>query len=541
MSNSADTPGAHPGQGGSENGEGPGGRGAPEGQEAPEAEEIPRGGESPEDGEAPGRATEGTPADAPDDPETSAGTPPDGGDDSEQDAGPETAPAPRRRSRRRKVLKALAIGTAVLLVATAGTAYALYRKLNANIRTDEATAQILHEYESERPRRVEHQNAQNILLIGSDDRSGSNARYGGDEGSQRSDTTILLHLAEDRRGATAMSIPRDLMVQIPACATPDGGETRSQFAQFNWAFQFGGAACTIRTVENMTGIRIDHHLIMDFTGFKKMVDAVDGVEICLPEAVRDDAAKLDLPAGRQTVRGEDALAYVRARKSIGNGSDTQRMDRQQQFLASLVRKVKSGGVLLNPTKLYSVLDAATSSLIADEGLDSLGELYKLARGLERTPTQDVVFLTVPREPYVVDPNRDQLVQPEASALFTALREDRPIQVNEDDDGTGTPTGTETVDAEATGTPGMSETSGDKETTAAPETTGSTPPPGTPGGVASGQPDAEEGDDAASPSSSAATPDPSASASSSASGSPPASTEEPAFRGTTADRDICGEG
>ncbi|NUK13658.1 LCP family protein, partial [Streptomyces lunaelactis] len=153
----------------------------------------------------------------------------------------------------------------------------------------------------------------------------------------------------------------------------------SRTVQFNWAFQFAGAACTIRTVEKMSRIRIDHHMIIDFVGFKKMVDAVHGVEVCLPRPVNDVAAHLVLPAGRQTLHGEAALGYVRARKSLGNGSDTQRMERQQQFLGALVKKVQSNGVLLNPTRMYPLLDAATSSLTTDEDLASLTGLYELVR------------------------------------------------------------------------------------------------------------------------------------------------------------------
>lgn len=271
--------------------------------------------------------------------------------------------------------------------------------------------------------------AENILLIGSDSRAGDNRKYGRDDGgSQRSDTTILLHLAADRKSATAMSLPRDLMVRIPVCHRADGTATKKQFAQFNWAFEFGGAACTIRTVEKMTGVRIDHHMIVDFNGFKDMVDAVDGVEVCLKKPVDDTAAHLKLPAGRQTLHGEQALGYVRARKSIGNGSDTERMDRQQQFLGALVNKVQSNGVLLNPTRLYPVLDAATKALTTDPGLDSLKDLYELVRGMRDVPTDKVQFLTVPRQPYAADRNRDELVQPDADRLFKRLRDDDPVAV-----------------------------------------------------------------------------------------------------------------
>lgn len=283
-------------------------------------------------------------------------------------------------------------------------------------------------YERERPASVVH-DAENILLIGSDSRAGDNRKYGRDDGgSQRSDTTILLHLAADRKSATAMSLPRDLMTWIPVCHKSDGTTTKKQFAQFNWAFEFGGTACTIRTVEKMTGIRIDHHMVVDFNGFKDMVDAVDGVEVCLKKPVDDADAHLKLPAGRQKLNGEQALGYVRARKSIGNGSDTERMDRQQQFLGALVNKVQSDGVLLNPTRLYPVLDAATKALTTDPGLDNLKDLYELVRGMRNVPTDKVQFLTVPRQPYAANRNRDELVQPDANRLFKRLRQDDPVAV-----------------------------------------------------------------------------------------------------------------
>ncbi|MET4926965.1 LCP family protein [Streptomyces sp. PSRA5] len=336
---------------------------------------------------------------------------------------------PAAAPRKRHWLRWTALGTSVVVLASAGVGWWFYQKLDGNITTDTTAEAELRTYEKERPRPVAV-DAKNILLIGSDTRSGAgNGKYGRDDGgSQRSDTTILLHLAADRQSATAMSIPRDLMAEIPSCLASDGRRSREQSAQFNWAFQFGGAACSIRTVEKLTGIRVDHHMVIDFSGFKDMVDAVDGVEVCLKKPVDDVDAHLKLPAGKQTLTGEEALGFVRARKTIGDGSDTERMERQQQFLGSLVRKVQSNGVLLNPTRLYPVLDAATKSLTTDPGLNTLRDLYDLARGLRNVPTEKVQFLTVPRQPYVNDPNRDELVQPDAGRLFTQLRKDEPVSI-----------------------------------------------------------------------------------------------------------------
>lgn len=332
------------------------------------------------------------------------------------------------RRRRRRWVRGVGVGVAVVVVAAAGVGWAVYAKLDSNITPDNAAAAELARYDKERPSALV-KGAQNILLIGSDSRSGDgNAEYGRDSGTERSDTTILLHLAADRRSATAVSLPRDLMVDVPGCLRPDGTRTEPMFAMFNYAFQVGGSGCTIRTVEKLTNVRIDHHMVVDFHGFKDMVDAVDGVQVCLKAPIRDKAAKLALPAGRVTLDGEQALGYVRARKSLGNGSDTDRMDRQQGFLGALVSKVQSDDVLFNPVKLYPVLDAATSSLTTDPELASLRGLYELVRGLRNIPTEHVQFLTVPRESYIYNANRDQLVEPEAEKLFARLRVDATVAV-----------------------------------------------------------------------------------------------------------------
>ncbi|CAL9432841.1 LCP family glycopolymer transferase [Streptomyces sp. enrichment culture] len=341
-----------------------------------------------------------------------AGTPPD----------PDT-PAGRRPT----WLRWAALGSSAVVLAAAGSGWWLYRKLDGNITADTTALAELRRYERERPAPVPR-GGENILLIGSDTRAGENAEYGRDPGTQRSDTTILLHLSARGHGVTAVSVPRDLMVDVPACRTRGGKRSAPRFAQFNLAFQLGGTACTIRTVEKLTGIRVDHHMLIDFRGFKDMVNAVGGVRVCVREPIDDPDARLKLAAGPQTLDGEQALGYVRARKSLGDGSDTERMNRQQEFLGALVTKVQSNGVLLNPAKLYPVLDAATKSLTTDPGLASLKDLYDLARRLRSVPTEKVQFLTVPRKAYHLDPNRDELVQPDAGRLFKRLRADDPVTV-----------------------------------------------------------------------------------------------------------------
>ncbi|MFJ8825800.1 LCP family protein [Streptomyces sp. NPDC102467] len=361
----------------------------------------------------------------------SAATPPerDGGTPLGPGGGSSPSGAGRIR-RRRRWLRYSAIGAALLVLVAGGTGWIAFEKLNGNIHEDSDTAAELARYEKERPT-VLVDGAQNLLLIGSDSRAGANRKYGRNDGTQRSDTTILLHVAADRKSATAVSFPRDLMVDVPACRKPDGTRIEPMFAMFNYAFETGGSACTIRTVEKMTGVRIDHHMVVDFQGFKDMVDAVDGVEVCLDKPIDDADAHLRLAPGKHVLDGEQALGYVRARKSIGNGSDTDRMDRQQRFLGALATKVQSNDVLLNPAKLYPVLDAATSSLTTDPGLASLRGLYDLVRGMRGIPVDRIQFLTVPRQSYIYNANRDQLVQPAAERLFTQLRTDAPIVVSKE--------------------------------------------------------------------------------------------------------------
>ncbi|MEW1912867.1 LCP family protein [Kitasatospora sp. NPDC085895] len=321
------------------------------------------------------------------------------------------APSPRRR---RRALRILALAVAAGLAAAVGLGWWAYVQLDGNLRTDTATERALAEQAGLRPKSSGR--AENILVMGSD--------YRPELGSARSDTVLLVHLAGDGKRLQVISVPRDMMVPIPSCPRAGAAASRAQYAQFNWAFDLGGAACTIRTFEELTGIRVDHHLVVGFEGFRRIVDAVGGVEMDLPRAERDPNVGLDLSAGPHLLQGTDALAYVRAREYVGDGSDTNRMSRQQAFLGQLSAKLRSSGTLFNPARLYPVLDAVTSSISADSGLDSLGKLYDLVARLRAVPEGQVDYRTVPRKPYAADPDRDVPDEPAASELFRSLREDR---------------------------------------------------------------------------------------------------------------------
>ncbi|MBC9714419.1 LCP family protein [Streptomyces sp. TRM66268-LWL] len=320
-------------------------------------------------------------------------------------------------ARTKKILRRAGIAGGILVLALAGLGGLLYAKLDSNIRTDEATERALRADHGSRPNRPAGK-ARNILLLGTDSQAGW--------GSTRADTAILLHLSADRRTASMTSVPRDLMVDIPSCLTPEGNRTEAEYAQFNWAYERAGAACTIRTFEKLSGVRVDHHLVVDFSGFMKVVDAVGGVEVDVAEPIREPEYGITLKPGRQLVKGKDALVFVRTRVGVSDGSDLQRIERQKDFLRSLVAKVTATGTLTSPTRVYPLLDAVTSSLTADAAMDSPAELYSLLKSVRTLPASALRVVTLPSTEHPDYVGRYEMVPDEGAALFKALRTDKPL-------------------------------------------------------------------------------------------------------------------
>ncbi|MFC4114153.1 LCP family protein [Nonomuraea zeae] len=332
-------------------------------------------------------------------------------------SGPNTPPR-RRRPWLRWVI-AVAI-TVVLLVA--GVAVGVYAKLTGNVEHENVTAEDLG---ATRPPKVAG-TAMNILVVGSDQRNGKNAKYGRVAG-ERTDTIMLVHVSSKRDNAMVVSFPRDSLVQLPACrATGAFPGQRPHLGMINESFNSGGIACTWKTIEGLTRIHIDHFVKVDFTGFKSMVDAVGGVEVCLTERVDDKKALLHLPAGRQTLNGEQALGYVRARYSLGDGSDIGRIQRQQMFIASMVKKAMSGETLTNPAKLFALLDAGTKAVTTDPDL-SVGVMRDLATGLQGLNAGQIRFITTPWHYSLTQPGRVEWVQPQAGKLFQIVARDQSVQ------------------------------------------------------------------------------------------------------------------
>jgi len=278
--------------------------------------------------------------------------------------------------------------------------------------------------------------AVNILLIGSDDRSGENATIGGENDGKRNDTTLILHIAADRSRVEVVSIPRDTMVDLAACERSDGSTQRAYFGMFNEAFSNGakttnldsdGAACTIRTVEALTGIRMDHFAVIDFAGFRDMVNAVGGVPVCIPEQYADAYSGTYLDPGPKVLTGDQAISYVRMRKGLNtNGSDLDRIDRQQGLLKNLASKMLSAEMLYRPIDVTNFIKAIADSLTVDEefgSLDYLGGLAFSLRGLD--PSTGIVMATAPVETYPADHFKVQL-NGKAPAVWQALLDDQPI-------------------------------------------------------------------------------------------------------------------
>jgi len=269
--------------------------------------------------------------------------------------------------------------------------------------------------------------ATNILIMGSDSRAGSNGSYGNVEGA-RSDTTLLVHIYEGRKAATVVSIPRDSYVEIAGCKMLDGGTSQPYKTKFNAAFAIGGPICTIKTVEKLTNVRINNFVVVDFEAFKKVVDAIGGVKVCLTSPAYDPVVPgrggsgLDLPAGYSNISGEQALAFVRARETLGDGSDLGRISRQQEFIASMIRGMMDKGLMTNPAMIYRVLNVVTSSIATNPEFASTAALQDFALSLGSLKPSKINFVTTPYE--VIEKGNIGWTA-EADELWSALRLDKP--------------------------------------------------------------------------------------------------------------------
>ncbi|WP_371671026.1 LCP family protein [Streptomyces sp. NBC_00289] len=342
-------------------------------------------------------------------------------------------PLPGRRGRRpvqkkSKAKKALLWTGGIMafvLVGTAGAAYLYLEHLNGNIQSVSDDGASTGGFSKDK--------AINLLLIGTDKRTGSGNKGYGDSGSVgHADTTILLHVSKDRTNATALSIPRDLIVNVPDCETTqeDGSKKvigGTENVRFNTSLGQDDRtpSCTMRTVTELTGITPDNFIVADFNAVKTLTSAVGGVEVCLAKDIDDPDSHLKLSKGTHNIEGEQALAFVRTRHSVGFGGDLSRIQIQQQFLSSLMRKLKSNDTLTSPTKMIKLAEAGTKALTVDSQLDSIGKLKDLGLELGKLDTKNLSFTTVPVLDNPAEKVKATVVVNEAKApaLFETIKDD----------------------------------------------------------------------------------------------------------------------
>jgi LCP family protein required for cell wall assembly len=331
---------------------------------------------------------------------------------------------------RRKIIAWGAGSLAVLLIGVTATGYEILHHFNANIQQDNISGLL-----GARPVDT-HPQAENIAVIGSDSRDGLSAAYGSGLVTDQSDTLMIIHIPANRQWAEVMSIPRDSYVNIPACEKGNGQMSPPTQFKINEAFAIGnldgnhtslGVACTVKTVEQDTGIYINHFIVVNFTGFENMVAALGGVYECNPTPINDPNSNLHLSAGNHLLTPAQALGYVRARYTLGDGSDLERIGRQQAFMSSLVSRVRSE--LYNPLAIYRFFDAFTKSLTIDTQLGGITGLYDLGQSLRSIPSSKIAFFTVPTFPRseVVPSDTANVLwtQPEDNKIFATFRDDVP--------------------------------------------------------------------------------------------------------------------
>ncbi|WP_328631916.1 LCP family protein [Streptomyces sp. NBC_00356] len=329
----------------------------------------------------------------------------------------------KTKSRGRRVRRIILWTLLVLVLAAGGTGYWLYSSLNSNIDGVDLDKAI----GGDRPEKLPT-SGQNILVLGSDSRSGANASLGtGKVAGARSDTAMVLHIPEGRSRATAVSIPRDTLVTRPGCTKADGTKTPSaDRVMFNSVYSLAGPACVVKTVEAMSGVRMDHFVEIDFAGFKGLVDAIGGVSVTVDKSIHDKSSGLDLEAGTHKLDGTQALAFVRTRHGVGDGSDLGRIGLQQQFMIALLSEIKQQDLLGSPTKTYKVADGLTASLTTDDGLASLTKLATFGRSMRGVDPASMETIMLPVAYDKTDPNRVVAAQPQADTLWKAIRGDREI-------------------------------------------------------------------------------------------------------------------
>lgn len=332
----------------------------------------------------------------------------------------------RPRTRGRKIRRGLLLGLLVVVLVGSGAAWWLYDGLDSNLKDSAVDLdKALGDSKNRPQRKAGAGDAMNLLVLGSDSRAGDNAALdGGKVSGARSDTTLLVHIAKGRAEAVAVSIPRDTLVTRPECTDSDGTVVPAKKrVMFNSVYAQAGPACTVKTVEEMSDVRIDNLIELDFAGFKEIVDAIGGVTVTLDKPI---TSGLELGVGTHRLNGEESLKFVRTRHGYGDGSDLGRIELQQRFLTALVAEIRKQDLLGSPAKTYKIADAATAALTTDSELASLTALADFGRSLRGISPEKMETIMLPVEYDTADPNRVVAAEPQATTLWKSLRDDGAI-------------------------------------------------------------------------------------------------------------------
>lgn len=350
----------------------------------------------------------------------------------------------------RLITRAIAIVLGAALALVGVTAFSLNNQIQAHgIKLVDANGRAIKP-----PTTEDLKGALNILLVGSDTRSGQSGVFG-HETSVLADVIILIHISKDRKNVVATSFPRDLMVPWPSCPDPKGGSPylAQSYGQINATINNGGPGCTLLTVEKMTGLKIPYLAMVNFQGVIEMSDAIGGVEVCLSRPITDKYTFLNLPAGKNILQGMRALQFLRTRHGVGDGSDLGRISNQQVFLTSLMRKIKNGGVLSNPIQLYSLANAAARNMTLSSSLSDVGTMVAIASSLKSVDLNKITFIQIPNKTGLPAPysGRVALDDAHAAIIFQKLQNDQPILVSGNHTGIGTTNQTGSNNADSTDT------------------------------------------------------------------------------------------
>jgi LCP family protein required for cell wall assembly len=333
----------------------------------------------------------------------------------------------RRRepgARKRHWLRWTSLAVVVIVAVGALGAYSKYRQVYDSIKrvplTDLGKRPVQYSTASE-----------NILVYGSDSRAGLTAHqqaefHTGDDQTDNTDTIMLIHMSPGRHLITVLSIPRDTMVPMYQCAAgpdyPGQAADPGQYVQINALLSIGGPSCLFKTVEQQTGVYIDHFIGLGMLGFVNVLNDLGGVNVCVPFTVSDPVSGLDLPAGKDHVTGVQALAFWRTREDIGTGSDLERIQRDQFMSAQLVKAVLGSDLLGSPLKLLKVVTDAASQMTTDSAM-SPSDLFDIGESLRGLNSKDVQFITAPNEPFPAESGRVQFAEPQAAEVFSAIAHD----------------------------------------------------------------------------------------------------------------------